>query len=195
MTNSIYFVTTNKLKYKDYRSVFEKRGVALEQYEAELIEPQSTDAMHIIEHKLAQAKALLPGKRILVDDRGFNIPALNGFPGPMLKLAIKTIGVDGFLRLMHNKHDRRAEFVTSLGYFDGHKDMFFLAKEEGFLLEEPRGDNLRGWGELLYIYGSRGKPGKSLAEYSDEEWDTYLKELNETDVMQQFLRSIAPADK
>lgn len=183
MTNSIYFVTTNRRKYEEYQEIVAKHSVTLEHYDAELVEPQSTDAMHIIEHKLAQAKKLLPGKRVLVDDRGFNVPALNGFPGPMLKLVLTTIGVDGFLKLMQGKQDRRAEFITSLGYFDGRDDLFFQTKEEGFLLEVPKGDNLRGWNELLYIYGYKSNPGKSLAEYTDAEWNAYLKELNDVDVM------------
>ncbi len=146
--------------------------------------------MYIIEHKLEQAKKMLPGKRVLVDDRGFNIPALNGFPGPMLKLVIQSISVDGLVRLMGGRKDRRAEFVTSLGYFDGRDDSFFQTKEEGFLLDEPKGDNLRGWNDLLYIYGYKSNPGKSLAEYTDAEWEAYLQELNDGDVMKQFLNHL-----
>lgn len=190
MANPIYLVTTNKRKYEEYKEIIETQGVALKQYDAELVEPQSTDEMYIIEHKLMQAKKMLPGRRVLVDDRGFNVPALNGFPGPMLKLVLKSVGVDGFVSLMRGKQDRRAEFVTSLGYFDGRDDSFFQTKEEGFLLEAPKGDNLRGWNELLYIYGYKSKPGKSLAEYTDAEWDAYLKELNDSDVMKQFLRHL-----
>lgn len=190
MANTIYLVTTNKRKYEEYKEIVEKHGVILKQYDAELVEPQSADGMHIIEHKLTQAKRLLPGKRVLVDDRSFNVPALNGFPGPMLKLVLKTVGIDGFLRLMQGKQDRRAEFITSLGYFDGRDDLFFQTKEEGFLLEAPKGDNLRGWNELLCIYGYKSFPGKSLAEYTDEEWSAYLDELNDVDVMKQFLRHL-----
>ncbi|HEY4161229.1 MAG TPA: non-canonical purine NTP pyrophosphatase [Candidatus Saccharimonadales bacterium] len=187
MTDAIYFVTTNKRKYEEYKELVEAQGVVLEQCDAELIEPQTTDEMFIIEHKLEQAKKMFPGKRVLVDDRGFNIPALNGFPGPMVKLTLKTIGVDGFIRLMQGKSDRRAEFVTSLGYFDGRDDSFFQTKEEGFLLETSKGNNLRGWNELLYIYGYKSNPGRSLAEYTDAEWDAYLIELNDGDAMKQFL--------
>lgn len=190
MVNTIYLVTTNQRKYEEYKETIEAQGVTLKQFDAELIEPQTTDEMYIIEHKLAQAKKMLPGKRVLVDDRGFNVLALNGFPGPMLKLVLASIGVDGLTNLMRGKQDRRAEFITSLGYFDGRDDSFFQTKEEGFLLEAPRGDNLRGWNELLYIYGYKSNPGKSLAEYADAEWDAYLRELNDGDVMKQFLRHL-----
>jgi len=190
MNKTIYFVTANKRKYQEFQELIESQGVKLKQFDAELVEPQTTDEMAIIEHKLVQAKELLPGKCVLVDDRGFTIPALNGFPGPMLKLVLKTIGVEGLTKLMANKKDRKAEFITSLGYFDGRDDSFFQTKEEGFLLEEPRGDNLRGWNELLYVYGYKNLPGKSLAEYTDKEWDAYLEVLNDDDVMKYFLRHI-----
>lgn len=190
MANIVYFVTTNARKYEEYKELIEEQGITLKQYDAELIEPQTTDEMAIIKHKLAQAKELLPGKQILVDDRGFTIPALNGFPGPMLKLVLASVGIDGFLSLMRGKQDRQAIFVTSLGYYDGHHDSFFQAREEGFLLEAPKGDNLRGWNELLYIYGCKNSPGKSLAEYTDAEWYAYLDELNDGDVIKQFLRHV-----
>lgn len=186
----IYLVSTNKRKFEEYSAVINNVERKLVQFDAELIEPQSTDSMAIIEHKLQQAKQLLPGKRVLVDDRGFDIHALNGYPGPMLKFTLATIGYQGFLKLMEGKRDRRADFITSLGYYDGRDDAYFQTKEEGFLTEKPQGENLRGWNDLLYIYGYKTVPGKSLAEYSDAEWSAYLEALNEDDVMKQFLQYI-----
>ena len=49
-----------------------------------------------------------------------------------------------------------------------------MADEEGFVIDEPRGDNLHGWTELLYIYGHPSFPVCSLAELNDEEWKEYL---------------------
>ncbi len=188
--NVIYFVTTNKRKLEEFSAVINGRGNKLVKYEAELIEPQSTDGMAIIEHKIEQAKKLLPGKKVLVDDRGFNIHTLGGYPGPMLKFTLETIGTEGLIKLMAGKEDRRGDFITSLGYHDGRDDAYFQTKEEGFLIDEPRGDNLRGWNELLYIYGYKTLPGKSLAEYTDKQWETYLQALNDDDVMKQFLQYI-----
>lgn len=186
--DTINFVSTNKRKFEEYQATIGGRGHKLVQYAAELVEPQSTDSMAIIEHKLNQAKQLLPGKRVLVDDRGFNIHALKGYPGPMLKFTLATIGYEGLIKLMKGQKDRRADFITSLGYYDGRDDAYFQTKEEGFLLEHPCGDNLRGWNELLYVYGYKTIPDRSLAEYNDTEWQNYLTALNEDDVMKQFLQ-------
>ncbi len=146
MANStIYFVATNKQKFDDYDGVINVRGNKLVQYEAELVEPQTTDSIAIIEHKLEQAKKLLPGKKVLEDDRGFNIHALGGYPGPMLKFTLATIGTEGLVKLMAGEEDRQTDFITSLGYHDGRNDAYFQAKEEGFLTEVQKGNNLHGW--------------------------------------------------
>ena len=56
-----------------------------------------------------------------------------------------------------------------------------MADEEGFIIDEPRGDNLHGWTELLYIYGHPSFPGRSLAELNNEEWQEYLTAIETVD--------------
>ncbi len=97
----------------------------------------------------------------------FFIPALKGFPGPFVKLLLDNFSYPGIIKLMQGETDRRAIFSFAVGYFDGEKDHIFVADEEGFIIDEPRGDNLHGWTELLYIYGHPSFPGRSLAELSD----------------------------
>lgn len=82
---------------------------------------------------------------------------------------------------MQGETDRRAIFSFAVGYFDGVKDHFFVADEEGFITDSARGSNLHGWTELLYIYGHPSFPGRSLAELSDEEWGRYLAAIAEVD--------------
>ncbi len=82
---------------------------------------------------------------------------------------------------MKGEADRRAIFSFAVGYFDGEKDHIFVANEEGFITDEPRGDNLHGWTELLYIYGHPSFPGRSLAELNDEEWQEYLTIIEKVD--------------
>ena len=73
-------------------------------------------------------------------------------------------------------------FSFAAGYFDGEKDHIFVASEEGFITDQPRGDNLHGWTELLYVYGHPSFPGRSLAELSDDEWQEYLAAIEDVDV-------------
>ena len=83
---------------------------------------------------------------------------------------------------MAGEIDRRAVFSFGLGYFDGASDTILTADEVGFITDEPRGDNLHGWTELLYVYGYNTFPGRSLAELDDDEWQEYLASIEEVDV-------------
>ena len=178
----IYFVTSNTKKFISLQKMLASVEVNLRRLEYDFDEGRDLDIRKITEAKLAQAKRAFPGKRLVVDDRGFFIPALGGFPGPFVKLLLDSFSYKGLIKLMAGETDRRAIFSFGLGYFDGASDTILTADEVGFITDEPRGDNLHGWTELLYVYGYDALPGKSLAELSDDEWQEYLISIEEVDV-------------
>ena len=183
----IYFVTTNYRKFKEYSERIDSSIIELRQFDCELNEIQVLDINLIAEYKLEQAKKKLPGEKILVDDRGFFINAINNFPGPFVKMCLNSIGIDGILKLMEEKADRTAKFISVLGYFDGKKNHFFYDEELGFISLEKKGGNNRGWNDILYIYGYYLIKEKTIAEYSNEEWDLYLKYLEKNgDFLKKF---------
>lgn len=189
---SIYFVTTNQKKFTGLRDLLAPIGIDLRRLDHELDEGRELDIREIAKSKLAQAKRAFPGKKLIVDDRGFFIPALKGFPGPFVKLVLNSFSHQGIIKLMQDEADRRAIFSFAAGYFDGEKDHIFVADEEGFIIDEPRGDNLHGWTDLLYVYGHPSFPGRSLAELSDQEWQDYLTAIADIDVfvtMRDYLKS------
>lgn len=177
----IHFITSNQRKFTSLQKLLQPLGVGLQQLDYDFNEGRGLDIQQITKSKLAQAKKAFPGKRLIVDDRGFFIPALNGFPGPFVKLLLDSFSYPGIIKLMQGETDRRAIFSFTVGYFDGEKDHIFVADEEGFIIDEPRGDNLHGWTELLYIYGHPSFPGRSLAELNDEEWKEYLAAIEAVD--------------
>ena len=177
----IHFITSNHQKFASLQKLLQPLGVDLQQLDYDFDEGRGLDIQTIAKSKLAQAKKAFPGKRLIVDDRGFFIPALKGFPGPFVKLLLDSFSYPGIIKLMQGETDRRALFSFAVGYFDGEKDHIFVADEEGFIIDEPRGDNLHGWTELLYIYGHPSFPGRSLAELNDEEWKEYLAVIEAVD--------------
>ena len=177
----IHFITSNHQKFASLQKLLQPLGVDLQQLDYDFDEGRGLDIQTIAKSKLAQAKKAFPGKRLIVDDRGFFIPALKGFPGPFVKLLLDSFSYPGIIKLMQNETDRRALFSFAVGYFDGKEDHIFVADEEGFIIDEPRGDNLHGWTELLYIYGHPSFPGRSLAELNDEEWKEYLAAIETVD--------------
>ena len=184
MTNQshpIHFIASNHQKFTSLQKLLQPLGVDLQQLDYDFDEGRGLDIQKIAKSKLSQAKKAFPNKRLIVDDRGFFIPALKGFPGPFVKLLLDSFSYPGIIKLMQGETDRRAIFSFAVGYFDGEKDHIFIADEEGFIIDEPRGDNLHGWTELLYIYGHPSFPGRSLAELNDEEWKEYLAAIEAVD--------------
>ena len=178
---TLYFVTSNQAKFTSLKDLLEPIGVQLERLEFDFDEGRDLDIRTIAESKLAQAKKAFPGKSVIVDDRGFFIPALKGFPGPFVKLVLDSFSHQGIIKLMKGETDRRAIFSFAVAYFDGENDHIFVADEEGFITDESRGDNLHGWTELLYVYGHSSFPGRSLAELDDRQWDEYLEAIADVD--------------
>lgn len=180
-SHPIHFITSNHQKFTSLQKLLQPLGIDLRQLDYDFDEGRGLDIQTIAKSKLAQAKKAFPNKRLIVDDRGFFIPALKGFPGPFVKLLLDSFSYPGIIKLMQGETDRRAIFSFAVGYFDGEKDHIFIADEEGFIIDEPRGDNLHGWTELLYIYGYPSFPGRSLAELNDEEWKEYLAAIEAVD--------------
>ena len=184
MTSQLYpihFITSNQRKFASLQKLLQPLDIDLQQLDHDFDEGRGLDIQTIAKSKLAQAKKVFPNKRLIVDDRGFFIPALKGFPGPFVKLLLDSFNYPGIIKLMQGETDRRAIFSFAVGYFDGEKDHIFVADEEGFIIDQPRGDNLHGWTELLYIYGHPSFPGRSLAELNDEEWKEYLAAIEAVD--------------
>lgn len=177
----IHFITSNHQKFTSLQQLLQPLGVDLQQLDYDFNEGRGLDIQKIAKSKLSQAKKAFPNKRLIVDDRGFFIPVLKGFPGPFVKLLLDSFSYSGIIKLMQGETDRRAIFSFAVGYFDGKKDHIFIANEEGFIVDEPRGDNLHSWTELLYIYGHPSFPSRSLAELNDEEWKEYLTAIEDVD--------------
>ena len=177
----IYFITSNKKKYESLKKQLGLIGVTLKQQIYDFDEGRELSIEAVAKYKLAQAKKAFPDKKIIVDDRGFFIPALNGFPGPFVKLLLDSFSYKGLIKLMANEKDRRAIFSYAVAYYDGKKDKVLVANEVGFITNKPKGTNLHGWTDLLYVYGHPTFPNKSLAELDDKEWKEYLKSIEDVD--------------
>ena len=177
----IYFITSNKKKYESLKKQLGAIGVTLKQQIYDFDEGRELSIEAVAKYKLAQAKKAFPDKKIIVDDRGFFIPALNGFPGPFVKFILDSFSYKGLIKLMANEKDRRAIFSYAVAYYDGKKDKVLVANEVGFITNKPKGTNLHGWTDLLYVYGHPTFPNKSLAELDDKEWKEYLKSIEDVD--------------
>jgi XTP/dITP diphosphohydrolase len=100
---------------------------------------------------------------LIVDDTGFFIDALHGFPGPYAAYVLNSIGNTGILRLMEGVPDRKARFTTGIAYADKHAIQAFTGTLDGTIALFPRGDHGFGFDPIFEL------GNKTLAEHSTEE--------------------------
>jgi XTP/dITP diphosphohydrolase len=128
----------------------------------EIPEYRSDDIAEIAREKGRFAYSRLNAP-LIVDDTGFFIDALEGFPGPYAAYVLNSIGNAGILKLMEGITDRNARFTTGIAWADDHGIQVFTGTLEGTIALSPRGNNGFGYDPIF----ETGK--KTLAELSIEE--------------------------
>ncbi len=147
----IYFLTKNRGKLREARTVLSKFGIEVEQLKEDREEIQSEDLEEIAIHSIRNVKAhKLP---IVVEDAGLFINALNGFPGPYSSYVYKTIGCRGILKLMKDVKNREAMFKSAVAYTDGKTMNVFIGKVEGVIAFEERGQEGFGFDPIFIPSG------------------------------------------
>lgn len=100
---------------------------------------------------------------LIVDDTGFSIDILNGFPGPYAAYVLHTIGNKGILKLMKDEKERNAHFTTVIAFADQTGIRHFSGTIHGTIVTIQRGS--RGFGyDPIFETG-----GRTLAELPMQE--------------------------
>ena len=183
--NEIVFVTHNKGKIASANKQLE--GVTFKVFEYELEEPRSDDIKYISKYKVMEAYKLV-NKPCISLDCGFWIDELNGFPRAFVNFALDTIGINGILKLMEGKENRKCAFNECLAYHDGTNIHYFYGKHPGNLSEKIQGlDRAEKWSDLWYIFKPKGFD-KTLAEMDSEERENRRKIDGSVQAMQKFAK-------
>jgi XTP/dITP diphosphohydrolase len=126
------FVSSNPNKFREIEPMLRQYGIVSQLIEMSIQEIQSESV-----HRIAEAKSTYAFKHLLrpvvIEDDGFYISSLNGFPGQYSSFVYKTLGNQGILKLMLNKVNRRAYFLSVIAYNDGHTLKMFSGKTQGML--------------------------------------------------------------
>jgi S-adenosylmethionine:tRNA ribosyltransferase-isomerase/non-canonical purine NTP pyrophosphatase (RdgB/HAM1 family) len=115
----ITFVTGNAGKLKTAREHLAPLGITVEQARLDLDEIQSLHVLDVAMHKAQLAFRVL-GRPLIIEDSGFGIDELGGFPGPMVKHALSALGASGIARLADLTATRSCRFSSCLVYIDSH---------------------------------------------------------------------------
>jgi XTP/dITP diphosphohydrolase len=139
----LVLVTQNKHKLKELRPLFKKYKVEFDTTSIEKYEIRS-ESVEKIARVAARVAFDTLQKPVVVDDTGFFVDSLKGFPGSYAAIVLKSIGYNGILQLMADKEDRTSKFVTAVGYCDKDHLESFVGAISGNVTSEPAGP--RGFG-------------------------------------------------
>lgn len=150
--------------FKDFRVVsMQNKGIDID-----VEEDQETFEANAIKKAETIAK-LLNGKKCIADDSGIEIEYLNGFPGVITKRWFNGTDRERNLKLIEKlkgvqKENRKIRFTTAIALSDGKNTICEIGTIDGFVAEEPRGENGFGFDEIFEL-----ENGKTLAELTQEE--------------------------
>ena len=192
MVMEISFVTSNQEKVKAVErslAYVHRSDIKIKKINLDIIEPQFDNVAEISKYKAMEAFKLLQSP-VLVEDGGLVIPALDGFPGPYTKYVLKTIGVDGILRLLSGISDRSAKFVSFATFVDANGGAHqFERYGDNFEIACERKDIVHpeAWSDLWQVIYLK-KYGKMLCEISTQELLEYTEQSETSGSLQQFVR-------
>jgi len=155
----ILFVTSNSHKVTEANMIGQLFGVSFSQVNLMYPEIRSDSVREVAQEgaKYAFEKLQRP---IIVEDSGLYIESLNGFPGAYSGLVFKKIGFEGILKLMDGLDDRKAQFVSAVGYCDRDIIEVFEGVVDGHITLEPRGKSGFAYDPVFEPSGSK----KTFAE-------------------------------
>lgn len=154
MSKIFYFTTSNKGKFAEAKEKFRAAGLKLKRKPVDLLEIQDDDLVKI--SRISAAPLVRAFKKpFFVEDAGFFVNALGGFPGPYTKYAYYHIGPKGILKLMQGKKNRSAYFISAIVFRDGSKEKVFKGVCKGNVTHSAQGTKGFGFDPIFVPEGER----------------------------------------
>lgn len=176
MSGPIAFVTGNPDKLAEARRLWAEEGeatsgVTFEGVPLDLPEIQSLDLREVLRGKGEEAWRRL-GRPLVVEETGFEIDALGGFPGPLVKWMLEAMGAQGMARAALAVAESAGVPASAVArctvlYRDGEREVVGEGEARGTLVLPPRGDGGFGWDPVFLPEGEI----RTYGELSGEEKD------------------------
>lgn len=173
----LYYITSNKGKVRFAEKYLRPLNVRIESKHLDLIEVQSDDIAHIAEEKAKQAFTAIK-KPLFVNDAGWYITALNGFPGPYMKYINSWLTADDILGMMARHTNKEVIFREVVCYIDKYQVKSFIGEVRGKVLAE----NTAPTDILSRSIFSLSSTNKSIAEC----WEEGIPSVNNIKVWEDF---------
>jgi XTP/dITP diphosphohydrolase len=155
--------TSNEGKRREFERIL---NCPLDLAPLDLPEVQALDTSAVCFAKAEAAYARLK-RPVLVDDTGFEIMALNGFPGALVTWVLEAGGTGLLRRLIQPGTNPDAAAVTCIGLATADGVKVFTGRVSGEVLADPRGEGGFGFDPVFVPAGET----RTFAEMSDTEKD------------------------
>jgi non-canonical purine NTP pyrophosphatase (RdgB/HAM1 family) len=158
----LVFVTSNDGKRREAEAVL---GFALDHRGLDLVEPQSLDVHDVVRAKAAAAFNQIEAP-VLVEDTALELLGLGGFPGPLIRWLLASVGPDGISRMAAAFGDPRAVVRCVACATDGTETVVGEGVVLGTVAPEPRGAGGFGWDS---VFIPDDGDGRTYGEMEDQE--------------------------
>jgi XTP/dITP diphosphohydrolase len=158
----LLFVTSNRNKLQEAESVL---GRSLEHQGLHIEEIQSLDILEVVRHKAASAFQRV-GIPVLVEDTSLELEGLAGFPGPLIRWLLTSVGPAGICRIANAFGNPSATVRCVALATDGDLEVMGVGVVAGRIVSSPRGDQGFGWDST---FAPLDGDGRTYGEMSDDE--------------------------
>lgn len=134
-----YYVTGNKDKIRIAAKYLPELDIAYEITKLDVVEIQSDNPVEVAMAKAEEAYKQIQ-KPVLVNDHGWAIPGLNGFPGAYMKYMNEWLTPQDFLNLTKDIKNRTIILTEIICFKDATRTKSFTQDHPGVLLKTVQGD-------------------------------------------------------
>ena len=157
--STINFVTSNLGKVREFRQILEPE-IKVNHIKMSYPEIRSEDSEEIARHSAKELAERLK-KKVVVEDSGLFIKALNDFPGTYSATIHKKIGLQGIIKLMKGMKDKTCYYKSAVAYCEpGKEAISFLGEEKGTIAESIKGNFGFGHDPIFIPEGSNKTYGE-----------------------------------
>ncbi|MDP2860809.1 MAG: non-canonical purine NTP pyrophosphatase [bacterium] len=149
---TVYFATHNKGKLLMAREIVKelKLPLSIKHLDVEYPEDKSVEDFSHIAKTGAKFCAEKYKKPVFTTDVGIEIEILSGFPGINTAFTLKRIGVEGIVKLMEGKKNRKIRACLALSYCrPGGNPRVWRGEINGTIPKSPRGEKGFGWDPIF----------------------------------------------
>lgn len=140
----IRFVSSNKYKIAEVRSILNAAGVTIIPSSLKIEEIQTEDVYKLVRDKVLKAFYWI-GRPVFVEHTGLYIESFNKLPGGLTQIFWDNLEADRFCELFGSLKDTSVTAKTIIGYCDGRKLHYFEGEIEGNVPQSPSGPQDFQW--------------------------------------------------